>query len=961
MTICKSKYKNTGTEDDKLLFKTCTESTEYLHLYFRELKEHLITHRKYEELFNFCYVTLKNIKNPAISRTTALKVIGIAFTLNPKSADLPVSKDIITYAYKLLKRNKEGTNRKYITYFGHSTNKEKDSLVSESIHFFKITETIKAKKLFKDNKFINNIFRKIQKKKIFIEPGWSFSYTPLLSDFTNAKRELLELLETEFVSHGKVDQVYSNYIRCLNEVKEKTIEFLENGEYEPYCKFFDEMQEEDEINVRYESYLLSRPEFFKEKDHKDSHRGTSPSQKEQIKTKSSGTLLNNQVGYEEVNKRTSSMNRGVDTHSEVNKEKSVTSAVGSNNKKKTHEKGESKSLSKNITSSVTKFASSLVKNAPSGVAVSGGLEGNVNDEGVMFPEGDKMNQKKPPFDDGNKEAGTGGKSVAFAPTSKSLENHSGKGLGKTQTGASMDKDDEKENGKKKKITTSKKKKKEQNDEQCKEPPVFPDERTWPGDAQVDTKNKASLSKTVAFDLVGTEKASQDAKYAGKHQVAARDDHFNEKEIQIINEFNAYLNEGMGHMTQQQSAYQKECKEFNNYVHDGNNALWDSLIKKSNFYSIKEDFLNYNKFLKAKEKDTKEETLGDLLGMNKYIDLKKKKNKSRNKSKHRKMNPDELNCIINKFTDNLSPTRHFKNEQKKVPSQEQSGGMPFTTTPIETPLGIAQKQSDKRNSIVSSQMNDPTPISSCNKYFTKNDNISYVQDAVLKNGSLLLRDDNLEISLSQHYYGNNGLIKIYVKNKKLVNYYDVDIKISNKILFPLKIKFLNYEKMLCANATNCYEMAVKCMHMYKGFPLIKISYRMQDMFRKSIELRLPIPINKFMKNIKITKDVFVKFWNNENFNIYKKEKVIYKVDSVDTEQIVAMSCLGNALSVCYIEDTIYLSGCYADNASALDNYFVLVGIEVLKNKLKIICKSTNPTLSSAILFLIILILKKHDQV
>ncbi|KJP87623.1 hypothetical protein AK88_02791, partial [Plasmodium fragile] len=130
MTICKSKYKNTGTEDDKLLFKTCTESTEYLHLYFRELKEHLITHRKYEELFNFCYVTLKNIKNPAISRTTALKVIGIAFTLNPKSADLPVSKDIITYAYKLLKRNKEGTNRKYITYFGHSTNKEKDSLVS---------------------------------------------------------------------------------------------------------------------------------------------------------------------------------------------------------------------------------------------------------------------------------------------------------------------------------------------------------------------------------------------------------------------------------------------------------------------------------------------------------------------------------------------------------------------------------------------------------------------------------------------------------------------------------------------------------------------------------------------------------------------------------------------------------------------------------------------------------------
>ncbi|ANQ10997.1 Uncharacterized protein PCOAH_00052090 [Plasmodium coatneyi] len=942
MTICNSKKKNAGSEDDKLLFKTCTESTEYLHLYFKELKEHLITHKKYEELFNFCYATLRDIKNPAISRTTALKVIGIAFTLNPKSADLPVSKNIITYAYKLLKRNKEGTNRKYFTYFGHSTNIEKDSLVSESKNLFKTIEAIKAKQQLKDQNFIKNIFRKIQKKKIFIGQGCSVSYSPLLSDFTNAKKDLLELLETEFVSHGKVDQVYSDYVRCLNEVKERTIEFLENGEYESYCKFFDEMQEEDEINVRYESYLLSCPELLKEKEHKDSSREATPSQREQLKAKLGGPFLNNQVGCEEGNKRTSSMNRRMDNRSQASNERSVTSTVGSNNRKKIHEKGEFKSLSKNITGSLTKFASSFVINAPSGAAASG-VEDNMNDEGGTVGTLDMMNQKKPPCDDDNRGGGTGGKSVLFEPSSNTVKS------------ASVDRDkcNDIKNGKKKLINTSKRNMKEQSAE---EPPLFPDERATPGDAQVDTKKKASFNKTVAFDLVGTEKASQDPKCPGKHQLTTRGDHFNEKEIEIINEFNAYLNEGMNHLRAEQSPYQKECKEFKNYVHDGNNALWDSLIKKSNFYSIKEDFLNYNKFLKAKEKDTKEQTLGDLLGMNKYIDLKKKKKKYINKN--RKMNPDELNCIINKFTNNLSQSRHFKNEPH-FQAQEHAGGVPFTS--VETSLGINQNHSDKRNSVISLQRNDSTHISSCSKYFTKNDNISYVQDAVLKNGSLLLSDDNLEISLSQHYYGNNGLIKIYVKNKKMVNYYDVDINISNKILFPLKIKFLNYERMLCANATNCYEMAVKCLHMYKGFPLIKISYRMQDMFRKSIELRLPIPINKFMKNIKITKDVFVKFWNNENFNIYKKEKVIHKANSVDTEEIVSMSCLGNALSVCYIEDAIYLSGCYADNASALDNYFVLVGIEVLKNKLKITCKSNNPTLSSAILFLIILVLKKHDQV
>ncbi|VUZ99158.1 clathrin adaptor domain-containing protein, putative [Plasmodium vivax] len=954
MTICNSRYKNTGSEEDKLLFKTCTESTEYLHLYFRELKEHLCRHRKYEELFNFCYGTLRNIKNPAISRTTALKVIGIAFTLNPKCADLPVSKDIITYAYKLLKRNEEGTNKKYFTYFGHSTNKEKESLLSESINLFKTTEAIKERQQLKDQNFINTIFSKIEKKQIFIAKGCSVSYSPLLSDFTNAKRDLLELLETEFVSHGKVDRVYSDYVRCLNEVKERTIEFLENGEYDLYCRFIDEMQEEDEINVRYESYLLSCPELFNEKDDKDSNRETTPTQREQLKPKLGGTLFNNQVASEEASKRTGSMTRGVDNHSEVsNERRSVTPPVGSNSRKKVNEKGEAKSLSKNISNSITKFASSFVRNAPSGEVASGGVEPNVNNEGVTVAEGEVVNQKKPPCDDGSREGGTAGKLAQLPPS------------GNTARSASVQRDNNEgdgdgENGKKKKAHTSKKKNKELPKQLSEEATVLPDGGASPGGAQVDTKKKASFNKTVAFDLVGTEKAAQDPKCPGKNEAAAREGHFNEKEMQIINEFNAYLNEGVSHLRKQPDGFKKECKEFKNSIHDGNNALWDSLIKKSNFYSIKEDFLNYNKFLKAKEKDAKEQTLGDLLGMNKYIELKKKKSKSKSKgkSKNRKMNPDELNCIINKFTNNLSQSRPIKIEHK-VPAEKLTGGMPFT--PIGTPPAIAQTRSDKRDSIISQQRNDATHISSCNKYFTKNDNISYVQDAVLKNGSLLLRDDNLEISLSQHYYGNNGLIKIYVKNKKLVNYYDVDIQISNKILFPLKFKFLNYERMLCANGTNCYEMVVKCAHMYKGFPLIKISYRMQDMFRKSIELRLPIPINKFMKNIKITKDVFVKFWNNENFNIYKKEKVIHKADSVDTEQIVAISCLGNALSVCYIEDAIYLSGCYADNASALDNYFVLVGIEVLRNKLKIICKSNNPTLSSAILFLIILILKKHDRV
>ncbi|ETW15076.1 hypothetical protein PFAG_04139 [Plasmodium falciparum Santa Lucia] len=135
--------------------------------------------------------------------------------------------------------------------------------------------------------------------------------------------------------------------------------------------------------------------------------------------------------------------------------------------------------------------------------------------------------------------------------------------------------------------------------------------------------------------------------------------------------------------------------------------------------------------------------------------------------------------------------------------------------------------------------------------------------------------------------------------------------------------------------------------------------MQDMFKKTIELRLPIPITKYMKKMEISKDVFNKFWSNNNFNEYKKEKIINKSDIVDNELIVMDSCLGGALGLCYVENMIYLCGCYTNSSAGHENYFVLVGIEMIKKKLRIVCKSNNPTLSSAILFLIVLMHKKHE--
>ncbi|SBT50280.1 hypothetical protein, conserved [Plasmodium ovale wallikeri] len=1001
MAICRNKYKNVGSEEDKLLFKTCTESTEYLHLYFNELKEHLIRHKKYEELYNFCYSILRNIKNPAISRTTALKVISITLLLNPQNAELLISKEIITYAYKLLKRNEEGQNKKYFTYFGHSTEQEKNALVAEAKILFKSIEVIELQSNSKEEKYINSIFKKIQSNRIELPEKYGSSHSILLtgsirtsthiyekslllyrtnvysfhcegSKFKKTKRDLLNLLEEEFVNHSKVDSVYSDHVRVLHEVKEKTVEFLENGEYDLYCRFVDEMQEEEELNIRYESYLLSCPGKVDQRN--DQEKKTEYRAKDdELKKSLNDILLNNSISFEDGNV------------------KNINLSQNSNSKKKGKNKNEQKSVldmgttnfEKTSQGDFTKVSLSSEKNYTPNTYEKTHKKGS-----ILMEENEKkcdnVNEKDKNVDMttlANMTTEKEGINNEFSKKKKSMpifEQGKNKNDNKGDCILFPDKSNYSQEGEPAEVYTENVSLRRQ---QCSNKNVAFDLSQKGNVPKGISRNVHSKMYAIVFVCIGKGQTESYFEIAFSFSVSTvikiflknvnahfatssmkenpPCDNFNDAENKIINEFNSLLkcsSREEGPIGEEEKS--STLKEFRNNKNDGNSTIWNCLIKKSNFYAIKEDFQNYKKFLREKEKEEKverEETLGDILGMNKYIDLKRRKNKNKN----RKMNHEELNYIIDKFTSNIRSNTNMRN--KRHTDFKPTTGLSVQNCANDTTHNNVHTEiAEKDIGHMTRGNNDNVRINSFNKYFTVNDNIRHIQETILKSKTTLYSDVNLEVTMEQHYYGVNGLIKFFLKNKRIVNYYDVDIQISNKILFPLKFKFLPYEKMLCTNGTNCYEMAVKCLHMYKGFPLIKISYRMQDMFRKNIELRLPIPINKFMKSIKISKDVFDKFWNNENFNLYKKEKIITKDHTMDNDSIIADACLGEALSVCYVDDKIYLCGCYADNSNSLENYFVLVGIEVMKKKVKIICKSNNPTLSSAILFLIILILKKHPS-
>ncbi|CRH02879.1 conserved Plasmodium protein, unknown function [Plasmodium relictum] len=988
MAICKSKYKNFGSEDDKLLYKTCTESPEHFHIYFRELRNHLLRYNKYEELYNYCCNSLTNIKNNPMSRITTLKLISITLIQKPKNINHLINKKIITYAYKLLKRDKEGVNKKYISYFGDIKSEERNLIVTESKHLFRIIKNITLIKNSKEQKFIKNIIKKIENKKIIIPEKFETSHSILLYDFDNCKKEIYELLENDHGNHHKIEYVYSNYIKLLDEVKKKTRDFLYNGEYQLYCDFIRETQDEEEVNIRYESYLLClQDKTYKERE---------------VKELSQDSILLE----EEMNKKSKNI-------SNLKSERLFSSSSSILTKKNIQDKKEFNPSTQDFSNNFEKFEiNSYNKNVYYDGSVDKESEinkKNLKREGKDKKKGEMNYQVVINNDEENKkyQISEGEKKkeqeIYLEKDEKEEKKKKGKKKEKLQNINFKHEEKEKkseleiyltEEGEKKKEDEINLEEKEQNfltyNEKfdIREIKKNTNEET---DVKDGTITKHSSNKNVEYneeytvlennyykekekinffnenkiilDFINKIYVNDKKEYKiyqpdninccnykkyvrnNKERDTFYSDSFDTAENEIINEFNSMLNE-----EKRENSVVNSYKniEFKNTINRNDSFIWNNLIKKSNFYRIKEDFLNYNKFLKEKEKETKIKTLGDLLGMNKYIKLKK----NTNKYKSKKTNPDELNSLIKKYTKHINVKTMLGNH--KAPETL------FNEKKMEiTVEGNKEKniESDKKKTELKKEN---VSLTSFNKYFTLYDNIKNMQKTILKDNSLLYNDDNIEISLEQYYFGNGGLIKLYLKNKKLVNFYDIDIQFSNKILFPLKFKFLNYEKTLCYNATNCYEIAVKCLHIYKGFPLIKISFRMQDMFKKSIDLRLPISINKFMKKMKITKEVFNKFWNNEKFNLYKKEKIIFKRDIVDKEFIFKNSCLGDALSVCYSEDRIYFFGCYSENSDIMENYFVLVAVEIKKKKLKITCKSNNPTLSSAILFLMILLYKNHEK-
>lgn len=936
MAICKKKKqpnKIVSSSNDKSLFENSVQSIETLHVYFRYLIERLTGSEEDIKIFNFYSNYITNIKNSTISRTVALKFLNISLFENPQNLKLIIETKTVDYAYKLIKRDKEGLNRKYAQYFNQYTPENNKELVNEATLLFKIIQSLDFTKNAKEEKHIKKLLKKLEKNKIQI-PVYTkklISITELECDFTNYKKELINLFENDEGNHYRIDFIFSTYNGLLQKIKEKTYSFLVQGEYKRYLEFLKNIEDENEIKIRYDSHIATRSITLKEQKKKEEEK------KEELNSKEKTALI----------ERKSKFMMNAKFFEEWGKKQSNDSTLKSVSFYSVPEEG-TKEHRKRRQGISRKTASYSTFNDY--FEINEELKGKKsNEEEIQIEENQVVNEN-------NETEKAIEKVINYENTTDIRESKElliGEEMDETQQDEPEKEEEEEDEEKEISRESARQKKKKKTIKEEEKIDDYIEEYNI--ESLHDQKENIKVKERMLEE--------QEFVYEEKSREETEDEvKFTNGKIKQEN-INKVLNELEETFKEEIDIQEKHFDKESNQSEVDEECLWNNLIKKSNFYNVKEDFLNYYEYKKKqKERNNEIITLGDLLGMDKHL-----------KNQPMENGLTEQNKCLNTLAEQSKQENWIDIETKKLNEFNNYMMKIMNHIDINTKINntdvyerrsfdenIALNRNNKiNNTNLKIQRKEEPKEPSYAKYFTKYDNLKYIQQAILKDNGSLYEDDQIQIQIEHLYYGVEGLVKFYITNKKKVNYYDVEIQICNEMLFPLTFHFLRRERNLNFSTTNCYELAVHCSNVYKGLPTLRISFRMQDMLKRSIDLRLPIGINKFMKKMKIPEKIFQKFWNNTKFERYSREKIILKNPNLSHDSIIKNSCLGRALDVCFNKDNkIYICGCYTGNDSE-ENDVILVCVEEIKNKkLKIVCKSNNPTLPSSILFLLLLLLKHH---
>ena len=231
-----------------------------------------------------------------------------------------------------------------------------------------------------------------------------------------------------------------------------------------------------------------------------------------------------------------------------------------------------------------------------------------------------------------------------------------------------------------------------------------------------------------------------------------------------------------------------------------------------------------------------------------------------------------------------------------------------------------------------------------------------------NDGVLYEDEIIQIGIKAKYTGlGEGVLGVYYGNKTsgilqnvLTKYFFDSSSAANLHLTTSPIP-----TQLGPKSQVCQRVSAQLSGAFVQAPRLTVSFLLPDNTPRSIPLRLPITINKFMQGRDLKVDEFFSNWRMQLFLLNESSAVVNV--TMNLAQIARASCLGGALSLHHqvdeVADNLVLVGQFPSDSvdgircATIPEALVLVRIEVGTGvnigKARIAVRSNDSTVAEAV--------------
>lgn len=237
---------------------------------------------------------------------------------------------------------------------------------------------------------------------------------------------------------------------------------------------------------------------------------------------------------------------------------------------------------------------------------------------------------------------------------------------------------------------------------------------------------------------------------------------------------------------------------------------------------------------------------------------------------------------------------------------------------------------------------------------------YLQLSVSNDG-ILFEDDTIQIGIKARFAGlGEGVLGVYFGNKTSGILQNFQTKYSLDNCGPhLHLTTAPLPSQLGPKNQVCQRVAAQITGSFSDSPGLAVSFLLPDNTPRTVALKLPVTLNKFMQGRDLTRDEFFSNWRQQGFMLSEASCVIHV--AMNLVQIARTSQLGGALTLHHqvddVSDNLVLAGQFPSDSedgircATIPEALVLCRIEVGSGsnlgQARIAVRSNDPAVADAV--------------